>query len=280
MKIAGAIFGFIILAVIFVVWIRAYKSIKGEDNPLFSGGKRKPGEEKDSLEDFIASYKRGEVRIPASVPTAAKPASAPPPLPAAAAAAVAAAAAAAAPAAPVRRESFISGATKLAYLTCKAGLRDHHVFANVQLSALSTGGMIDPALARSGVDLLVCNTAMSAVVAIDLIDAGSGAANVAKSDHLKTLGIRYLRLSAKSLPRPTSGTPCSTRCKKRPRIAAFFGRGTKPQPFLAASGSAGFSLGCTSVGCGIALSSGGQNASIASLWHQWALKPSFFLMHS
>ena len=72
MKIAGAIFGFIILAVIFVVWIRAYKSIKGEDNPLFSGGKRKPGEEKDSLEDFIASYKRGEVRIPASVPAAAK----------------------------------------------------------------------------------------------------------------------------------------------------------------------------------------------------------------
>jgi hypothetical protein len=43
---------------------------------------------------------------------------------------------------------------------------------------------------------------MSAVAAIDLIDAGSGAANVAKSDHLKTLGIRYLRLSAKSLPRP------------------------------------------------------------------------------
>src|SRR5258706_1356691 len=202
MKIAGAIFGFIILAVIFVVWIRAYKSIKGEDNPLFSGGKRKPGEEKDSLEDFIASYKRGEVRIPASVPAAAKTASAPVPLPAAAAAAVAAAAAAAAPAAPVRRESFISGATKLAYLTCKAGLRDHHVFAHVQLSALSTGGMIDPALARSGVDLLICNAAMSAVAAIDLIDAGSSAANVAKSDHLKTLGIRYLRLSAKSLPRP------------------------------------------------------------------------------
>ncbi|HEX9451045.1 MAG TPA: hypothetical protein VF934_06490 [Burkholderiales bacterium] len=195
MKIAGAIFGFIILAVIFVVWIRAYKSIKGEDNPLFSGGKRKPGEEKDSLEDFIASYKRGEVRIPASVPAAAKTASAPVPLPAAAAAAVA-------PAAPVRRESFISGATKLAYLTCKAGLRDHHVFAHVQLSALSTGGMIDPALARSGVDLLICNAAMSAVAAIDLIDAGSSAANVAKSDHLKTLGIRYLRLSAKSLPRP------------------------------------------------------------------------------
>src|SRR5258706_12096668 len=190
MKIAGAIFGFIILAVIFVVWIRAYKSIKGEDNPLFSGGKRKPGEEKDSLEDFIASYKRGEVRVAASVPATAKPAIAPPPLPAAAAAAVAAAAA---PAVPVRRESFIAGATKLAYLTCKAGLRDHHVFAHVQLSALSTGGTIDPALARSGVDLLICNAAMSAVAAIDLIDGASVSSHVAKSDHLKTLGIRYLR---------------------------------------------------------------------------------------
>src|SRR5258706_10810065 len=195
MKIAGAIFGFIILAVIFVVGIRAYKSTRAEDNPLFPGGKRNPGEEKAPLKAFIASYKRGEVRTPASVPAAAKTASAPVPLPAAAAAAVA-------PAAPVRRESFISGATKLAYLTCKAGLRDHHVFAHVQLSALSTGGMIDPALARSGVDLLICNAAMSAVPPIHLIDVGSSAANVAKSDHLKTLGIRYLRLSAKSLPRP------------------------------------------------------------------------------
>jgi hypothetical protein len=103
---------------------------------------------------------------------------------------------------PARRDAFISGSTKLAYLACKTGLRDHHIFAHVPLSALSSGDVIDPALARAGVDLLICNAAMSAVAAIDLIDSGAGAANAAKSDYLKILGIRYLRLSAKSLPRP------------------------------------------------------------------------------
>ena len=72
---------------------------------------------------------------------------------------------------PAKRDAFVSGSTKLAYLACKTGLRDHHIFAHVQLSALSAGGAIDPVLARTGVDLLICNAAMSAVAAIDLIDA-------------------------------------------------------------------------------------------------------------
>ena len=189
MKIAGALFGFLILAVVFVLWFRAYRSVKGEDSALFSMDDRKPKKENNSIEEFIASYKRGEVAVGSSVPIAAK--SSPSPTPLAAPAAV--------QTAPVKRDAFVSGATKLAYLACKTGLRDHHIFAHVPLSALSTGGTIGPALA---VDLLICNAAMSAVAAIDLIDAGSGAANAAKSDYLKVLGIRYLRLSAKSLPRP------------------------------------------------------------------------------
>ena len=189
MKIAGALFGFLILAVVFVLWFRAYRSVKGEDSALFSMDDRKPKKENNSIEEFIASYKRGEVAVGSSVPVAAKSSSSPTPL----------AAPAAAQTAPVKRDAFVSGATKLAYLACKTGLRDHHIFAHVPLSALSTGGTIGPALA---VDLLICNAAMSAVAAIDLIDAGSGAANAAKSDYLKVLGIRYLRLSAKSLPRP------------------------------------------------------------------------------
>jgi len=196
MKIAGALFGFLVLAAVFVVWYRAYKSIKGDEGPLFSMGDRKPGKkENDSLEEFIAAYKRGEVAVGNSAPAAAKPSPMPLATPAAA------------QTAPNRRDAFISGSIKLAYLACKTGLRDHHIFAHVPLSALSAGGAVDPALARTGVDLLICNAAMSAVAAIDLIDAGlidagSGAANVAKSDYLKALGIRYLRMSAKSLPRP------------------------------------------------------------------------------
>ena len=196
MNIAIALLGFLIVLVVSVMWVRAYKTIKGDDGPLLAKGKRKAKQEKNSLEDFIASYKRGEAVVNPGMPLAAKPASTPP------AAAAAAPLAPAGQTAPVKREAFVAGATKLIYLSCKAGLRDHHIFAHVPLSTLSTGGAIDPALSRISIDLLICNAAMSPVAAIDVIDAGSGAANVAQSDHLKALGIRYLRLSAKSLPRP------------------------------------------------------------------------------
>ena len=198
MKIAIAVLGFLIVAVVFVVWVRAYKTIKGDDGPLFSMGKRKPKQENNSLEDFIASYKRGEASVNSAQPPAAKPSPKAPAM----AATVAAPVSVAVQTVPVKREAFVAGATKLVYLSCKAGLRDHHIFAHVPLSALSTGGAIEPALARVSIDLLICNAATSPVAAIDVIDASSGAANVAKSDHLKALGIRYLRLSAKSLPRP------------------------------------------------------------------------------
>ena len=206
MKIAGALLGLLIMAAVFVVWYRAHKSIKGDDGPLFAIDKRKPKKDNNSLDEFVAAYKRGEVAPGNGMPAAVKPATAVPSIPAAVKPATAIPAAPVA-AAPARRDAFISGSTKLAYLACKTGLRDHHIFAHVPLSALSSGGVIDPALARAGVDLLICNAAMSAVAAIDLIDSGlidasTGAANAAKSDYLKALGIRYLRLSAKSLPRP------------------------------------------------------------------------------
>jgi hypothetical protein len=192
MKIAGAMFGLLVLVVVFVIWLRTYKSVRGDEGSLFSMGKRKPAKENKSLDEFIAAYKRGEAPAGSSAPVAAKPSPAP------------LAAPATAQTVPVKRDAFVSGSTKVAYLACKTGLRDHHIFAHVPLSALSTGGAIDRALA---VDLLICNAAMSAVAAIDLIDgglidAGNSTANAAKSDYLKVLGIRYLRISAKSLPRP------------------------------------------------------------------------------
>jgi hypothetical protein len=201
MKIAGALLGLLIMAAVFVVWYRAYKSIKGDDGPLFSIDKRKPRKDNNSLDEFVAAYKRGEVAPGNGIPAAVKPATAVPFIPAAVKPATAVPPAPVV-AAPAKRDAFISGSTRLAYLACKTGLRDHHIFAHVPLSALSSGDAIDPTLARTGVDLLICNAAMSAVAAFDLIDAGTGAANAAKSDYLKGLGIRYLRLSAKSLPRP------------------------------------------------------------------------------
>ena len=96
MKIVGAVFGFLVLAVVFVVWFRVYRSIKGDDSPLFSMGNAKPGKENDSLEEFIASYKRGEVAAGNSPPDATKPSSL--------------AAPAATQTAPAKPDAFVSGA--------------------------------------------------------------------------------------------------------------------------------------------------------------------------
>src|SRR5579859_2104646 len=192
MKIVAALFGFAILVVVFVVWYRAYRDIKGDDGGLFSKGNGKPKTANNSIEEFLAAYKQGEVTVgpspaPAAATAAAKLTPAPLAVPAAGQPAFA------------KRDPFVSGAIKLAYLSCKTGLRDHHIFAHVQLSMLSTGGAIDPALARAGVDLLICNSAMSMVAAIDLIDGENAPLNAAKADHLKALDIRYLRLSTKTL---------------------------------------------------------------------------------
>jgi hypothetical protein len=207
MKYAGVLFGVLILAGVFVVWFRAYKSIKSDRGLLSSIGT--PNQKTNSLDEFIASYKRGEVTLEnktmaaqlpgAAVAKAANPGGLP--------AAVTPAASAVLARAPmetgrIKCEAFISGAAKLAYLTAKAGLRDHHIFAHVQLSALSTGSSLSEPLSQAGADLVICNAAMAPVAAVDLIDAAGGQAPAAKAEHLRMLGIRYLRLSVKSLPRP------------------------------------------------------------------------------
>lgn len=196
MKIVGAVLGFLILAGVFVLWTRMYKSIKGDSGSLAGMDlPKKSRDGKPSLEDFIAAYKRGEVPIDAPAAAPAKPAATAVPARAADPAAIAAATAA-----PVKHDAFVSGATKLAFLACKAGLRDHHVFAHVHLQAISSSP-VDPALARSAVHLLICNAALAPVAAIDMIE-GAAPPDAGKQEHFKALGIRYLRFSPKSLPRP------------------------------------------------------------------------------
>jgi hypothetical protein len=206
MKYFSVLLGLVILAGVFVVWLRTYKSIKSDQELLSSTGT--PAVKAKSLDDFIASYKRGEVAPEKSTIAA--------PLPAGVAAKAAHPVLPVTPTStaspvptgvpmehgPIKCEAFVSGATKLAYLTSKAGLRDHHVFAHVQLSALSTGGALGGALAHEAVDLVICNPAMAPVAAIDIMDAAGAPAPAAKAEHLKALGIRYLRLSVKSLPKP------------------------------------------------------------------------------
>ena len=167
-------------------WYKQYQSIV-QGSSLDSSSKKSRDGVNNSLEEFLAAYRKGNV---AAVGAAAS--------------APAAAATPGAPAGtvPVRRDHFLSGGVKLAFFICKAGLKDHHIFAHVQLAALSTTGVSEAALARASIDLLVCNAEMSPVAAIDLIGPDGRATDTFKVDFLRTLGIRYLRLTAKTLPKP------------------------------------------------------------------------------
>lgn len=84
---------------------------------------------------------------------------------------------------------------KLAYLSLRAGLRDHHVFPNVPLVDLGT----DDSDGR--IDLIVCNPGFVIVAAID-VSVGPGASDTSKDSFLRSAGIRYLRFNTKAMPRP------------------------------------------------------------------------------
>jgi len=183
----GVLAALLIGGIALYVWYRLHQSIvQNESLDLTSPRKSRDGAN-TSLEMFIAAYRRGEVAVDGAS-AVAKTAESAPDVPAATA--------------PVRREQFLGGAVKLAFFLCKAGLKDHHVFAHVQLARLSATGISDAALAQRSIDLLVCNSEMSAIAAIDVIGPEGGTSDTQKVDYLRLMGIRYLRLSARSLPKP------------------------------------------------------------------------------
>ncbi len=191
-----AILGGIIVVAAIAAWFKLRKTLLGDDAPGLFSRKPKERSQAESLEDFVAAYRRGDVSLnEQSRPVQAASANAIPAAPRTAAQARPE------PEGVGRREMFLSGATKLAYYVCKSGLRDHHVFAHVQLQALCTG-KLDAQLAGAEISLLVCNAGMSIVAAIDVTGPEAPAGDAAKAECLRTLGIRYLKLSPKSLPKP------------------------------------------------------------------------------
>lgn len=191
----GLIFGGIVAIAAIAAWYRWHRSMTGEDNPGRLPAKGKKRDQSDSLEAFVAAYRQGAVSLTEETR----------PLPVAAPSAPVAPAPAAMdrlqPALPARRDAFLSGATKLAYYVCKSGLRDHHVFAQVRMQSLCTG-KLEARLADAEISLLVCNAGMSIVAAIDVIGPEAAPADGTKAEALRSLGIRYLKLSPKSLPKP------------------------------------------------------------------------------
>jgi len=185
----GLVVGVAILAGVVVLWYKLHKNMRGETFELFPARSREK-EKGESLEAFVAAYRRGEASPASGTPAPQTNGTDNPAIPAVAPAAL-----------PVKREPFLAGGAKLAYYVCKAGLRDHHLFAHVRLASLGTSPPDDPAIAQMEVDLVVCNPEMSIVAAIDVLTGTAGAAPE-KADYLRTLGIRYLRLNANALPKP------------------------------------------------------------------------------
>ncbi len=139
------------------------------------------------LQALIAAYRTGRAdprALTEAAPAAAAPARAAPSAPAASAPAAAAARSG-------KPGTLLRPEVKVAYLSLKAGLRDHHVFPNVPLTDL--GQTESPAR----VDLLVCRPDFSVLAAID-VNLGDDA----KAAPLRAAGIRYLRFSTASMPKP------------------------------------------------------------------------------
>lgn len=189
MKILGLVFGLAVLVALFVIWIRAYKSIKGEAGGMdFKPVGRADRKNVPSLEEFVAAYRRGEVQAPSGATPQSAVAEKITPNKVSGKAQL--------------RRAFLTPEVKLVYHVCRVGLRDHHTFANVRLATLCTSGPIAPALSNAEVDLLVCNAELTPVAALDVAGPQAGEPDPGKTEFLRTIGLRYLRLSAKAPPAP------------------------------------------------------------------------------
>lgn len=187
MAYVGVLAGLVIGGLVLWGWYKLHQDIKqgGSSGPVSQKPRSAAGP--NALEEFVAAYHRGEVSaggIAVPAPSQAATPVAPP------------------AAVPSKRDPFLGPAVKLAYYLCKTALKDHHVFAHIPLATLAANGISDAASARSNVDLVVCNPAMSIVAAIDVIGPEGRAPDAPKADYLRSLGVRYLRLSASSLPKP------------------------------------------------------------------------------
>lgn len=181
----------IIIAALVLVF-RFHKRIKGEETGL-GLGKKTDEAGSPELEAFIAAYHRDKT-LGGAQPTT------PPPEPVTQPAQTVLAAV---PVAAKARAAFLSGPSKLGFLVLKAGLPDHHVFANTRLSDL-LDGLAVPALANLRVDLVVCNKDLAVVAAVDLPNGVQTDSPMEreKEQRLRAAGIRYLRFVPGTFPKP------------------------------------------------------------------------------
>jgi len=205
----------LIILAAFVALYRIQKHIKGDGEALSFSSKKETRGSREELDAFIAAYQRDKAAKSTAQPqlavaTAQTPAAVAPPTSMPAHAALA-------QPSPIRasvnstpppqnwrsRPSFLETPSKLAYLLLKAGLPDHHVFANTRLSDLIETPA-DAPLGNLRVDLIVCTKELAIVAAIDVASNGAAQAPLQndKTKCFDAAGIRYLRFATSAFPKP------------------------------------------------------------------------------
>ncbi len=179
-----------IIAGAFAAFYRIQREIRDSGTGSSGHGRESDRQSRAELDAFIASYRSGHAAasttdgaVPAlSTATITPPASA---------------------ATWTARPAFLTGPGKLIYLLMRAGLPDHHVFANTRTVEL-IDLPVSNALAQSRIDLVVCNSDLKIVAAIDVADGADGgnALEQEKQRRIGAAGIRYVRLSRSNFPKP------------------------------------------------------------------------------
>ena len=183
-------------------WMIWHRRMRGDDTPLIGATKRRARdrETENELEAFIAAYRGGKLDPvaltdgeDASLDPATLAASGP------AASSVAPSSTAPAQPAPTQpapaKAMLLRPEVKLAYLTLRSGLRDHHIFANVRLGDLGFGTAVGI------IDLLVCAPDFKYVAAID-ISVGDPPEDIPKTSFLHRAGLKHLKLTSRTIPKP------------------------------------------------------------------------------
>jgi len=196
-----------ILAVLLIVgailgWVILHRRVRGDDTPLIGATKRRARdmETENELEAFVAAYRGGKIdpvalrgsddtslELAAITATGASSSLAAPTQPEVAVVSPVNAAAA--------TKTLLRPEVKLAYLTFRSGLRDHHVFVNVRLGDLGFGTAVGK------VDLLVCDPGFNYLAAVDVC-VTDPPEDIAKATFLRHAGLRHLTLRTREMPKP------------------------------------------------------------------------------
>jgi len=207
----NGLIGVLLLAATIFGSVLVQRRISGDDTPLFGSRKRRHKEDDTEIAAFIAAYKSGQSGqsdpsdllsgdtdvlqvVPAEIAdedgehvgTAAPSVITAPSATTSPSTAADAGNAAA----------YLRPEVKLAYLTFRSGLRDHHIFANALLRDLGYGTAV-----VGKVDLLVCDSSFKFVALVDVY-TDEPVKDIPKSVFLSRTGVKHLSLSSKAMPKP------------------------------------------------------------------------------